>query len=415
MPQPITAATLMNRFITEQEYIQKYLAFLQDKALFNRMQVDQLVMLLVGLDIIPLSSPLYYELRRPNVTDLTRSYDWAALESIHARIMECVPKIETAIHTALLEAQQSKAPLRLDNIDSRSPLGELLQYALNILKPSSPWRDMYSVFQRAPKDEKLILEGFDELDNSLEWSLYLDLKWQLEVAQREQGDEFKILDADSNTMSIDDAANLAIAGARQLLRHESLEQLLVARQDVNQFDLAVKMSKPDAELNSFRQAFINLMALFDATLFDIVRVAFRNDFFKVLPGFVTEDKLSMSELSKYGSFERVRDAVTEQRLKGLYVKDLLLILQGKLGIDLVVAGDSFVQLIELVLRRNIHLHNRGIVDDRYLELNPAGKPKYNLYNLMEGSVAAIDESYWEAANRLCKNAITAAAQWADSL
>ena len=76
-------------------------------------------------------------------------------------------------------------------------------------------------------------------------------------------------------------------------------------------------------------------------------------------------------------------------------------------------GDHQVQLIELVMRRNVHVHNRGKVDERYLETDPESKkPKYNLYKFKLGDVACIDAAYLEMANRCCANCVDRLADWA---
>ena len=97
-------------------------------------------------------------------------------------------------------------------------------------------------------------------------------------------------------------------------------------------------------------------------------------------------KVSLEEIGEAGSFEALRDQIIEDQLKKRYVKDLLGLLK-TLGVPLVDEenGDRHVQIIELVLRRNEHVHNRGEVDERYLEADPQSKnPKYNLYNLKLG-------------------------------
>ena len=67
------------------------------------------------------------------------------------------------------------------------------------------------------------------------------------------------------------------------------------------------------------------------------------------------------------------------------------------------------------MRRNIHVHNRGIVDGKYLEKNESGKPRYNVYGLSEGTVAHIDSAYWERANRLSINCVSLIADWVNLL
>ncbi len=98
-----------------------------------------------------------------------------------------------------------------------------------------------------------------------------------------------------------------------------------------------------------------------------------------------------------------------------YLKDLLAQLQ-ILGVSCVdeSVGDRPVQLVELLLRRNLHIHSRGIVDERYLEADPdTGKPRYNLYNLKLGAVAYIDNVYFITAGRLCSNCVDRLARWSE--
>lgn len=97
-----------------------------------------------------------------------------------------------------------------------------------------------------------------------------------------------------------------------------------------------------------------------------------------------------------------------------YLKDLLFLLND-LGVSCVddSSGDRFADLVELVLRRNVHVHNRGVVDERYLERDQEGQPQFNLFGLSVGDLAPIDESYWKQAVRLCRNCVALIAAWAE--
>ena len=77
-------------------------------------------------------------------------------------------------------------------------------------------------------------------------------------------------------------------------------------------------------------------------------------------------------------------------------------------------GERFIELVELVMRRNVHVHNRGVVDERYLERDRQGTPRFNIYNLTLGSIAEIDEPYWNRANKLCCHCVERIAAWADT-
>jgi hypothetical protein len=77
-------------------------------------------------------------------------------------------------------------------------------------------------------------------------------------------------------------------------------------------------------------------------------------------------------------------------------------------LDCVEPGQKFERLIEMVLRRNIHVHNRGIVDERYLD------EKKNLDKLKLGEVAYIKEASWQMANEFCCVCIHNVGAWASS-
>ena len=179
--------------------------------------------------------------------------------------------------------------------------------------------------------------------------------------------------------------------------------MVYAREQFADLELLARVARPDAEVNVLRQGFLLLMTAFDAAVFDLVRIAFRKEFFQLIGTFGKQEKVSLEDIGEAGSFEALRDQMIEDQLKRRYVKDMLGLLQA-LGVSLVdeKKGDRHVQLVELVLRRNVHVHNRGEVDERYLEADPQSKkPKYNLYNLKLGDIACIDMAYLEMANRLC--------------
>lgn len=131
------------------------------------------------------------------------------------------------------------------------------------------------------------------------------------------------------------------------------------------------------------------MTALDAAVFDITRLGFRNDFFRLIALFGEDEKLPLKTLADYASFDQLRDELIEKQLKSVYVKDVLSILRAA------GAGPDrrFVELMELVRRRNLHFHNRGYVDERYLDRDKNGQPQSNIYSLSLGQLAAIDEIY----------------------
>jgi len=170
---------------------------------------------------------------------------------------------------------------------------------------------------------------------------------------------------------------------------------------------AARLTLPEAEVNLYRQGFLLLMTAFDAAVFDIVRVALRNDFLKLIARFGRSDKVALTEFADYDDLDQFQDAIIERQLKLFYIKDVLQILNHT-GVVLAdpAIPNAFAQVVEFVIRRNVHVHNRGYVDQRYLDSN------VNVYNLALGQLAAIDVPYLENANKLCADCIARLTSWA---
>lgn len=172
---------------------------------------------------------------------------------------------------------------------------------------------------------------------------------------------------------------------------------------------------PDSVTNTHRQAFLLLMTVFDAAIFDIARCALRNSFFHLISKIGRTDKVPLKDFANFDDFEHFRDHMIEGQLKTLYAKDLLLAVT-KLGVQIGPSqDDDLIEIVELILRRNVHVHNRGVIDERYLERDDKGSPKYNLKGLAVGDVAVIDEVYFQRAKILSSECVRRLAGWADTL
>lgn len=180
--------------------------------------------------------------------------------------------------------------------------------------------------------------------------------------------------------------------------------------------LIARASTPIADINVLRQGFILLMTIFDAAIFDLARLKFTRNFFSMLEIFARDESVKYKAIASMKSFEEFRDRTIEEQLKKRYLKDILLMLN-KAGVAYFDAsvGDSFGHLIELVLRRNVHIHNRGVVGERYFERGQASQPpRYNIYGLSLGDTAPIDELYWKRSIRLCSGCVARVAEWSES-
>ncbi|HEX3657173.1 MAG TPA: hypothetical protein VHV55_15275 [Pirellulales bacterium] len=186
---------------------------------------------------------------------------------------------------------------------------------------------------------------------------------------------------------------------------------------LNQFEhfrFLAKAVLPESEINVLRQGFILLMTAFDAAIFDLLRVALAEDFFSLIPRLAKDGSVKLKDMSKFKDFSEFSSSVIETQLKARYVKDLLLFLSAS-GVQLFdQESDNLATLLELVQRRNVHVHNRGYVDERYLERDENDKPKWNLDNLSLGQVAVIDHAYWERTSMMTTTCVNAVASWIDA-
>ncbi|MDE6604544.1 MAG: hypothetical protein K2K85_00795, partial [Clostridia bacterium] len=95
-------------------------------------------------------------------------------------------------------------------------------------------------------------------------------------------------------------------------------------------------------------------------------------------------KIGVDEIVSFNKIEALKNDIIQKQFEGRYLSDILSRLKeyNKTVFDNI----NFPNLMEMVSRRNIHIHNKGIVDDKYSE-------KYNIYGLKKGDFAFIDNNY----------------------
>ena len=370
----VTAADLRDRFIEEQEYLQSYIEFVQYKTAVFEPQVSELSKILSKYGLLELEG---------KSRDWHLSYSYKEIQQLHEKLQNTLPVIASELEKAKSELESLQEPPGLYTIDIRSPQGECIQYMIDALE-------------------------YDASPTNIETSCR-DLMEQIKIHDQETGDG-------DPSIYTEDMIEDAVQGALYILVSRKFDELDYALEHINNIDIVLRMSAPDVEISVLRQGFITLMTIFDATIFDLMRVALMSDFFGLISTFGKSDKVSLEKLGQYSSFEDFREKIIEEQLKSKYLKDILFILNS-LGVSLVSPGEEykFIHLLELVLRRNVHVHNKGRIDERYLERDENGTPRYNVYNLALGEVASIDQGYWYLANRLCRNCVVSVSGWVASL
>jgi hypothetical protein len=187
---------------------------------------------------------------------------------------------------------------------------------------------------------------------------------------------------------------------------EEIDALEYVSEEIGQAEILFNMNNEKNILNIYRQGFILLVAGFDAVVFDMVKLLMNNRFFEYIDKLYNKDKnMKMRDLSNYENFNEFKDNIVNEGLKGKYIKDLVEILKD-LGVDYIV--QNFSTLMECLNRRNIHLHNQGKVDKKYME-------KFNIHSLSENEIAKIDRDYFENTYRLCLGTVNSIYEWVNTV
>jgi hypothetical protein len=366
------ANTLRARFHEEQAHLRKYVEYLRFKTAISRAEISEIASILSRHGITTLDAPRIWISDKPLTVEELEAY----LSQIHS-IEE---KIKSAKDEINKELALFKFPEDGISVDVRSFEGELIQYMMDALEGDHSSERLEDVRQDALRQHQDFAAMNDE----------------------EPVDE-----------SVFDQA---IQSALFILKSRKVYALEYVLEKSEEIDMAVRMLKPEAEFNVLRQGFILLMTIFDATMFDLMRLAINRDFFRLISVVAKQDKVSLENMNKYNTFDQFRDEIIEEQLKPKYLKDILFILDNQ-NVRYVddTSGFRSIHVKEMLQRRNIHIHNRGRIDERYIERDNNGTSRYNIYNLPIGSIAQIDFQYWEMANRLCEDCIDYVASWVETL
>ena len=158
-------------------------------------------------------------------------------------------------------------------------------------------------------------------------------------------------------------------------------------------------------INIYRQAFIQLIAVFDTITFEFFQLKFNSNFFEWLKLF-KDNSVKYSEIAKYNNFEWFQSETINGILKSCYLKDLLIIAKNNFKNSYIVNGkDLYTCFREMINRRNCHIHHNGIVDNAYLGLENSSieKTNFNIYEVKLNDYLTIDKEYFCKSLDMCKS------------
>ena len=240
-------------------------------------------------------------------------------------------------------------PEWVKKVDLREPMGEIIDYCVQTLKC----------------DETLTLEALkDELDY---------------VNSATDGAFYHF--SDEKLQELIDVSRLVFI-------HEKNSAVEMQDYDIEKLKTSIRLIDNSSSSNIFRQAFINIFSLFDAFVFDCLKAYFNHHPTELDNYFENKNndkiKVSLGDVIEYLTIDDLKKEIIERQFSGKYISEIITKLK-KYKPEIFEYID-FAKLMEMIERRNIHIHNKGIVDSKY-------SSNYNIYNLSVGDYAYIDSNY----------------------
>jgi len=95
-------------------------------------------------------------------------------------------------------------------------------------------------------------------------------------------------------------------------------------------------------------------------------------------------KVVLDEILSFSTIDELKYEIIRRQFSGKYLSELISKL--KKQIPSLFDKKEFEKVMEIIGRRNIHLHNKGFVDEIYCK-------SFNLYSFNVGEYAFIDSNY----------------------
>ncbi|MEL7656449.1 MAG: hypothetical protein AAGU75_11140 [Bacillota bacterium] len=165
--------TLRNRFHEEQEYLQKYVEFLQFKTAVSKTDIRELSSVLSKYDLMELR----YETGWASWKD---PFELSELENIYSQLHNAKELIKSSLAEVETELNAIKVPEGLRSTDMRSYEGELIQFMLDGLEGDLSSENIATVRQDAIRQSEEIAQmgdsevpSEDVLDFAIQSAIYI--------------------------------------------------------------------------------------------------------------------------------------------------------------------------------------------------------------------------------------------------
>jgi len=145
-----------------------------------------------------------------------------------------------------------------------------------------------------------------------------------------------------------------------------------------------------SNLNLFRQSFILTVALFDALFSDALKLIILRNFMDFISANKKHVQNKVEDLFGYSTFELFQEAMTNNIINNSQIRLLIKMLYNfNKNYFVVDSNDIFSDVTEILARRNVHLHRKGIADEGYFEQAACAT-----YSFSNGDYLPIDHTYY---------------------
>ena len=213
-----------------------------------------------------------------------------------------------------------------------------------------------------------------------------DLKKEIDLQDEDSEDKYY------DKLTVDDYLNV-LCHVRCKLYNDLIDNIDRDLEEYRELKTLYNIFDEKAAISIYRQAFILLMTAFDAAIFDAFTQLATQDFFNISKVVNYEKKFSLSDITKFHDYNEFTESTIEAMISGKYVSDILEMLHKyNENFYYIDENDSYDVIMEMIQRRNLHVHKNGLVDEKYFT-----KGNGSLSGLHVGDYASVDSLYFNAA------------------
>ena len=275
-------------------------------------------------------------------------------ENLYDDNTDAMKKFISECDKALERINESYLPDRpipniIKNVDMREPIGEVINYCVEVLQCG----EILSIKK---------------------------LKKELEEINKLNGENYYSF--------TDEELEEIIASAQVIFDNARNNELYEQEAAIEALKTSINLVDNKSSANIFRQSFINIFSIFDAYIFESLKLYFckKPQELECFLEIKNNDKVKVNieDVLLFDNIEELKESMIHRQFDGKYLSEIIRKL--KKYNSALFSEIEYSALMEMIERRNIHLHNKGYADSKYCT-------SFNIYNFNVGDYVYIDSEY----------------------